>query len=1102
MKKIALFSFSAFVALMTLSANAAWTYDSTAQTLEDDDWTIASVVKKTAAGKYYLKISGAFTRKSGSASTTIDMTGAAAAAGASSIELWSAISSDLGVKKFIAPDVTYLKESSTFNGNTTIEEIELSPNATAFGHYAFRNTTALKTLRPTVFPLVTSLGVSLFENSTVEGDFEFPAVTTLNLQNVFLKAQKITSLKFATLTEAKQNYTFCGMTSLTNFYAPAAVSVSTIAFYHSNHSDYPCAKLESVTLSAEATQIPQFKWCSALKNLTPTKFPLVTSQISFQGCVNLTCDLSFPLVTSAPQSAFDGSAVTSVSLPKLATVPLYCFNNCTNLTKATVEGSAAAQQLRLAVTHVPDNFVLDWQSENASIQFVGSYEEALGGKRGAIEPENPLYPCIFKVRLTEDNRAALEAICTTTAANFTDAHRAIPNYPLVASKVIGLVGTPQVNGLGVLTSVSRNEDKGIFWLVDGTPVPSVDVTILCPEGVRVSQVTAGGYPVAVNKDGTYTVELANTMNITYVPTEGKLFTDGTTAVTVEDLTPAATIEASTCPKATTDALARIGDTLYLTLQEAANVGGEITLMKDQTQNAAVSVAADKTVSLGLNGKTLTASGTAFSVAGSLTVTGTGLVDTATPFAGAGTILLSGGTYKADVSSFCLPGYVATAQGTDPETWVVGPNTNVATLTLDAATFAAEHLSAVELVTTAPVVCTTNGTVISWQIAKDLPFALVYTVLGSYRFADRGKTTTVAYETGIASDTAASVADVPARVYHPTWSWNKSAGTCTDGNWLFTCSKGDGLVTVGDAEGIALTVHQAGCGDLDLVTFKDDVGENVDVIKLTGTLFRYKPDTVTNVCAPAVRYIDHRIFGSDADWSRPLKTAEFSPDLQWIDGHNFSSCPNLESFKPTVLPKLTSTVFSFSGCAKLTGDFSIPLVTALSDYAFQKTRITSLYAPAVEKIPQLCFKSCTQLTNVTILGSANTIPRTTISEVPDNFILNWQGTDAPTGFASYGDTSSILPANSLSPCIVRVTLTDENRAAWEGLCTTTKRNFTAAHRAISNYPLVRRKVIGFVGTPVTDKTTGELTAINAERPKGIFWVVNNDDRTPGFMMIVR
>ena len=63
-------------------------------------------------------------------------------------------------------------------------------------------------------------------------------------------------------------------------------------------------------------------------------------------------------------------------------------------------------------------------------------------------------------------------------------------------------------------------------------------------------------------------------------------------------------------------------------------------------------------------------------------------------------------------------------------------------------------------------------------------------------------------------------------------------------------------------------------------------------------------------------------------------------------------------------------------------------------------------------------------------------------------------------------------------------------------------FTAAHRAISNYPRGRGRAIGFVGYPKTDKTTGELTSIDAEMPKGIFWVIDANWKPKGFTVIVR
>ena len=99
--------------------------------------------------------------------------------------------------------------------------------------------------------------------------------------------------------------------------------------------------------------------------------------------------------------------------------------------------------------------------------------------------------------------------------------------------------------------------------------------------------------------------------------------------------------------------ASIGEQTYNTLQEAVNVGGEITLLKDVTEN--IKIAENKTVTLNLNGHKITnvSSGTTadtiyVSLGSTLTINGTGTVDNVSHAKAAifnnGTVVLNGGSY--------------------------------------------------------------------------------------------------------------------------------------------------------------------------------------------------------------------------------------------------------------------------------------------------------------------------------------------------------------------------------------------------------------------------------------------------------------------------
>ena len=99
----------------------------------------------------------------------------------------------------------------------------------------------------------------------------------------------------------------------------------------------------------------------------------------------------------------------------------------------------------------------------------------------------------------------------------------------------------------------------------------------------------------------------------------------------------------------TNAVAKVGDTYYKTLAEAVTAADNatVTLLKDVTAN--VTIPADKTITLNLNGMTLTnVDDHTILNNGNLTITGTGRVDNISHAKGAlynkGTVVINGGTF--------------------------------------------------------------------------------------------------------------------------------------------------------------------------------------------------------------------------------------------------------------------------------------------------------------------------------------------------------------------------------------------------------------------------------------------------------------------------
>ena len=98
-----------------------------------------------------------------------------------------------------------------------------------------------------------------------------------------------------------------------------------------------------------------------------------------------------------------------------------------------------------------------------------------------------------------------------------------------------------------------------------------------------------------------------------------------------------------------NAVAKVGDTYYKTLADAVTAADNatVTLLKDVTAN--VTIPADKTITLNLNGMTLTnVDDHTILNNGNLTITGTGMVDNISHAKGAlynkGTVVINGGTF--------------------------------------------------------------------------------------------------------------------------------------------------------------------------------------------------------------------------------------------------------------------------------------------------------------------------------------------------------------------------------------------------------------------------------------------------------------------------
>ena len=164
-----------------------------------------------------------------------------------------------------------------------------------------------------------------------------------------------------------------------------------------------------------------------------------------------------------------------------------------------------------------------------------------------------------------------------------------------------------------------------------------------------------------NTDEYWTVEWFEALSPSVVPTTVKLYVDGEFVAentikmnAPDDLNPIEWEDIF---------VAKIEDNYYTSLQDAVNVGGEVTVLQNITLTETVTIEADKTVTLDLNGKTISA-GATFAVKaivnnGTLTINGNGgTIDISASTTESiqvvdnyGTLTINGGTYKGATSNY-------------------------------------------------------------------------------------------------------------------------------------------------------------------------------------------------------------------------------------------------------------------------------------------------------------------------------------------------------------------------------------------------------------------------------------------------------------------
>ena len=944
--------FAIAAAVLAVTVHAGWTYDATAKTLSNDDWLFASVTKGTVDGVEGLVLSGTVT---GSAEV-MDFTSAKTDCGYPVVKINTGFGA-VAVKRLIAPDL--LSINGSFNGNTTIEEITVSPDLSYMGPAKdsryFEGCTALRSFKPSVLPKVTALGKRLFfgcSNLTV--DFVFAGVTEIDdtAINVFYNSH-VTSLEFPNLTKTGSNFCY-GNTAITNFYAPKCTTLC--------GSDFAgCTALKRVVLSEGLTKLPGnvFSGCAALEEFSPLEIPGVTEVgvNAFNSCQSLRGVLSIPNAVSSGDCAFQKSGFDEIYVPSMNVFGKYAFSDSPNLAKVTLSAlrTATGGMGNAPIKGVNANgnykFELFWTGTEIPTAFTDSWLRPNGSNQGSVsDSDTRIYVKADAWQAWQDQWGSDAGF--VLAKNLTDAQKASAYYP----------GPADTLGL-----FSKSSGGGWFcaW------VNKVQTTIETPEGIEVLRVVQNGVEIAA-EDGKYPLNPDLAADITYRTAGTRLFVDGARDYTVVAVTVDETIPASVCDKEVVEAEARIGESLYLTAQTAFDAGGEVVLLKTVVPDAALAVADGRAVTLDLNGQVIVAEGTVFDVAGELTVFGEGSVG-GSAFTGSGVYKLKGGTYRFDVSAYCAGGFVATVQGTDPETWVVAQNSDVTQVSIDLTVLEAAHIGAAALTFGGDVPCVTNGNVVSWTVPKNAAFEIVYVVAEAddvnYRFADRTMSTVVSYPDGVAEATV--VTDLPETVQHPKWRLTVEATVAylEDGNWKlkvsYNRSKASAISTTTSAAGKTFTGYElmsncrvAGSGVLDLLTCKDDTGYGVILMNSSGL----GGNTATSILAPDLVALCNSAFRD----ATALETIEVSPEFFRIEQRVFQDATGLKAFIPSNLPDLENYgkldepgPFSTKS-PNLKGDFVFGKVTQIPYNCFVGTGITSFEAPLATNVLTSAFDGCASL----------------------------------------------------------------------------------------------------------------------------------------------
>lgn len=256
------------------------------------------------------------------------------------------------IRKLIVPESIRSIGMNAFEGCISLEEIEFKKNGTliSIGSNVFKGCDKLISVN--LPESLTKLDASAFKGSSVQevyvpskikslGVSAFDGVSTLSrvtgmrgLTEISDKAFKGTSI---TVIEIPESVTSIGESAFEGCKVLTSVkgmkSVETIG----KNSFKGCSLLMSFAMPEKVREIPEgmFYNCTSLSSVTGLEDITTVNNDAFNNTQALK-ELSFPEVMSVGMSAFNGSGIASVSLPKAENIKMYALRDCKSLSKVVL----------------------------------------------------------------------------------------------------------------------------------------------------------------------------------------------------------------------------------------------------------------------------------------------------------------------------------------------------------------------------------------------------------------------------------------------------------------------------------------------------------------------------------------------------------------------------------------------------------------------------------------------------------------------------------------------------------------------------------------------------------------------------------------------